>query len=430
MTQSPEDRLYRIVEEGLCIGCGLCESVVGAEKIKMMKVANGYLRPVAVGALDDADIDKVYRICPGTVIEGLPEAEIAPDTKADNVWGPWRRMARAYAADPAVRFEGATGGVLTALSQFLLRSGRVEFIYHVRAPEDEPTFGAAHLSFTEADVLQGAGSRYGPTAMLAEFESALARGARFAFVGKPCDIAAARNLAKTDPRVDELVAYWLTPVCGGFLPPEGMAEFLDEYGIPAGEVRSFRYRGRGCPGPTTIETPERRLDLHYLDMWGEGDAGWQLPWRCKICPDGIGEAADIAAADSWVGGSPNRVESETDPGTNAVIARTRRGVDLLAAAEAAGAIAIEYDIVPDEMSLYQPHQMQKKYYVYPRHRALAAEGCLMPETRRLRIKELSEDLPDSENARQYDGTRQRVRAGRGREPRPGAVRGSGHGGED
>ena len=33
MGRTPEERLYRIVEDGLCIGCGLCQSVAGADRL-------------------------------------------------------------------------------------------------------------------------------------------------------------------------------------------------------------------------------------------------------------------------------------------------------------------------------------------------------------------------------------------------------------
>jgi coenzyme F420 hydrogenase subunit beta len=46
----------------------------------------------------------------------------------DVVWGPAQRLAIGYAADSAVRHRASTGGVLTALGQFLLASGRVKFI--------------------------------------------------------------------------------------------------------------------------------------------------------------------------------------------------------------------------------------------------------------------------------------------------------------
>lgn len=415
---TPEDRLYRIVREGLCIGCGICQSIAGSDKIEIAKVENGYQRPIVVGDLDHDDMDKIYDICPGTRVDGLPESEIRPETKIDNVWGPWRRMVRAFAADPKNRFEGATGGVLTALAQYLIRTERVKFILHARASETEPTFGQQQISLTEIDVFNSAGSRYGPTAILVDLEEVLARDEPFAFIGKPCDIAALRSFGRHDDRIGRLVKYWLTPVCGGFMPPDGMADFLQRHDLPADELTSFRYRGRGCPGPTRAETPDKVIEAHYLDLWGSDESKWNLPWRCKICPDGIGDAADIAASDTWIGGSPNRVDSQTDPGTNAVIARTTAGYELLADAERDGALSIEYDIAPDEVSIYQPHQMHKKYKIWARFQGLKDESCIVPETNRLRLKELADELPEWTNNYERKGTSNRVKIGRGAEDTP------------
>lgn len=416
--QSPEDRLYAIAEQGLCIGCGLCQAIAGSDRVRVVKTTTGYERPVVTAPLDHETVDLIYDTCPGTRVEGLPERLVDDKTKIDDVWGPWRRMVRTWASNPAIRFEGATGGVMTALAGYLIDSGRVDFVLHVKASEAEPTFGERHLSFTQADVLAGAGSRYGPTAPLIDIVDILDRGRPFAFIGKPCDIAALRNFARHAPRVDELVRYWLTPVCGGFMPPPSTDAFLVANGFTPAEVTGFRYRGRGCPGPTRIEAGDRAMERHYLDFWGEDESQWSLPFRCKICPDGIGEAADIAAADSWPGGSPTREGSATDPGTNAIVARTAAGQELLAAAERDGALTVEYDIAPDEMSHYQPHQMRKKYAAFPRHQGLRDEGRLAPETARLRIAELAAMLPDETSAYQREGARARARAGKADEPRP------------
>lgn len=421
-TPSPEDRLYRIVEEGLCIGCGLCQSVAGPEVIKVQKSANGYERPIVVGELSHETVDEIYDTCPGTRIEGLPDALVEPDTKTDNVWGAWRRIVRSWATDPAIRHEGSTGGVLTALGIYLLESGRVDFILHAKAGVEEPTFGERHLSFSRDDVIAGVGSRYGPTAPLTDMQDALDRNQPFAFIGKPCDIAALRNYARHDSRVDALVKYWLTPVCGGFFPPESMEAFLSRMGIEQDDVVKFRYRGQGCPGPTRMETKDGTVkDAHYLDVWGDDESQWKMPFRCKICPDGIGDAADIAASDTWIGGSPNRIDSETDPGTNAIIARTRAGQELMEAAERDGALTIEYDVSPDDMSVYQPHQLHKKYAVWPRLQGLGDAGHMVPETHRLRIAELAAEMPDETNRHQRDGARQRVEIGKATEPRPSAA---------
>ena len=418
MTATPVSRFNRITEEGLCVGCGICQALVGEETIQIRTMPSGYQRPVVVGELSDRDVDRIYAICPGTMLEGLPETAYDSDTRHDNVWGPWQRMVRAYAADPQVRFEGSTGGVLSALAQYLLRSKRVDFIFHAKASLSEPTFGAPHVSLTEAQVMEGAGSRYGPTAILTEINDILARNQPFAFIGKPCDISALRNYSKYDDRVDKLVKFWLTPVCGGFFPPDLMNSFLAGIGIDRRELTGFRYRGRGCPGPMRAETADKVVEAHYVDMWGTEEGKWTLPWRCKICPDGIGDGADIAASDTWIGGSPNREDSKTDPGTNAIIARTAAGRDLIEAAERDGALTIEYDVAPDDLSVYQPHQMHKKYAVWARLQGLADEGYLVPKTERLRLEELAAEMPERVADYERNGTRERVRAGKAREDTP------------
>jgi coenzyme F420 hydrogenase subunit beta len=342
----------------------------------------------------------------------------APEPGSKACRSGWSNPIRAWAGDPEIRFEGSTGGVLTALGQYLLTSGRVEFILQVKTSAAEPSFGDPTLSFTEADVFEAAGSRYGPAAALTDIGAALDRGQPFAFIAKPCDVSALRNYARQDDRVDQLVRYMLVMVCGGFGTPQGTINFYQRVGIDPERVTGLRYRGRGCPGPTRVETGDEAQEFHYIDYWGEDETTWSLPFRCKICPDGIGEAADIAAADTWIGGGPNRVDSVDDPGTNALIARTRAGEELIAAAAEAGALTLEYDIPPDTMSLYQPHQVNKKYAVWARHQGLRDAGRIVPHTERLRIEELAQDLPEETNAFQRNGTRRRIEIGKATEPTP------------
>ena len=415
---TPKQRLDAIVEQGLCIGCGLCEAVAGTERVRVTKTMSGFEQPVVVGELDHETVDRIYDVCPGTRIEGLPERLVEEDTHIDNVWGPWRRMVRAWAGDDEIRFEGSTGGVMTALGIYLLESKRVDFILQVKTSSGDPSFGDPCLSFDRADVIEAAGSRYGPAAPLRDINAALDRGQPFAFFAKPCDVAALRNYARHDPRVDDLVKYCVVMVCGGYGAPSTTQAFYQRIGVDPDEVTNLRYRGRGCPGPTTVVADGETHEYHYLDYWGDDESMWGLPFRCKICPDGIGEAADLAAADTWIGGSPNRVDSETDPGTNAIVARTRAGEELLAAAAADGALALEYDIRPDEFSMYQPHQMNKKYVAWARHQGLADAGRIVPRTARLRIAELARENSDAINTYQREGAVKRVEIGKASMPTP------------
>ena len=417
---TPQQRLDRISEDGMCIGCGLCESIAGRDVVRMEVVENGYERPVVCGGLSHETIDRIMDLCPGTRVEGLPVALVDETTQHDLVWGAYQSMVLGHASDPQVRHQGSTGGVLTALGQFLVETGEVEFILHAKASERDPTFGDRALSRTSEEVLAAAGSRYGPTAPLIDILRQLDTGKRFAFIGKPCDVAALRNLALYDQRVDAQVDTMLAMVCGGFMPPEGMTNFLDrELGITKSEVTSLRYRGFGCPGPTRVETRDGRVaEPGYTEFWGTHESMWVLPFRCKVCPDGIGEAADIAASDTWPGGSPDPAQEADDQGTNALVVRTARGQDLVERAVEAGFLTLTGDVDPRYMDSVQPHQRNKKYAVSARHDGLRAEGKTVPRTARLRLDALAADLDPDIARSQYEGTRARVAAGKASEAAP------------
>ena len=424
---SPETRLMRIVDDGLCIGCGLCQSVAGPDRIRVDITPEGELRPRAMSALDDAIVDRIYAVCPGTRVEGLPPELQAEAPHTDPLWGPWHQLVLGWASDPVVRHEGSTAGVLTALGQYLLQSGRVEFVLHVKASTTEPSFGEATWSRTPAEVLAAAGSRYGPAAPLIDLERALSLGVPFALIAKPCDLNAVRNLANLDPRIDRWVKYWLAPVCGGYMPSRSLERVLADNGIHRSEVTRLRYRGRGCPGPTTIglaDGSERQLS--YFDFWGEDESAWSLPFRCKICPDGIGEGADIAVADTWPGATPDRQFIDTDPGVNSIIVRTRAGRDLLEAAAQDGVLSLGAPVDAAYLSLTQPHQVTKKRFAHARHQGLRDAGSLAPQTIGLRLEAIAASNAQEENLLQRLGARKRAiqsaqpacAADVDREPRP------------
>src|SRR6267142_6453425 len=69
--------LEEIVEGGLCIGCGLCKSVAGADRIQIVLTPEGRERPVARRPLDESTLERINAICPGTRVEGAGRVETA-----------------------------------------------------------------------------------------------------------------------------------------------------------------------------------------------------------------------------------------------------------------------------------------------------------------------------------------------------------------
>jgi coenzyme F420 hydrogenase subunit beta len=399
----------QIVAGGLCIGCGLCQAIAGPAHIQVVMTPEGRERPIVRTPLDGRVLERINAVCPGTRVEGAhPEAQSAA-AQRDLIWGSAEVLAVGHASDPEVRHRASTGGVLTALGQFLLESGRAKFILHVGASKSAPMRTLRRLSFDAAAVLEGAGSRYGPAAPLIDFTSILDRAEPFALIAKPCDISAVRNLAQLDPRVDRYMRYALTLVCGGASELTKSEEVLAEHGVTEDELTLFRYRGYGNPGPTRIETRAGgAFELTYQKMW-EIEASWKIQARCKICPDAMGEGADLAASDVWPGGGP----TGNDDGFNGIIVRTLRGRELYEAALAAKAITV----VPREVTFrdfddYQPHQVRKKRAVWARLAGMKAAGSAFPETTGLRLDDCARLNSVAENLDEARGARRRAKQGR------------------
>src|SRR5579875_4702 len=400
--------LEEIVQAGLCIGCGLCQSIAGAERVRLIATRDGRERPVALRSLDHATLEAIDAVCPGVRVGAIERSRLAPGTPTDPIWGPIARIAIAHASDPEIRFRGASGGVLTALAELLLRRAEVQFILHVAPLANRPLRSGRQVSLSRRALLQAAGSRYGPAAALIDLCRLLDRGETFAVVGKPCDISALRNLAHRDPRVDAQMRYALAMVCGGASELTKSSEVLEGLGIAEAELKLFRYRGHGNPGSVRVETLDGRAhELSYMDMWAD-ESRWRTQPRCRICPDALGEAADIVAADCWDGGFPS---SEND-GFNAVIVRTSRGSELFEAALSEGALTVVRDITPRDMDRFQPHQIAKKRALWPRLLGLRLAGHPAPRARRLRLRRLALATSPRAFVAEALGARRRARSDR------------------
>lgn len=387
-----------VIANDLCIGCGLCESVTGG-RVTMTLTAKGSLRPTTTDFRHDEEAI-LAAACPGLVAEARPE----PSFDVDPVWGAHGTMAHAWAGDPDVRFKSATGGVLTALGVHLLTTGQVRFVLHVGADPDQPMRSRTVLSETAESMIENTGSRYGPTSPLDRLHEALDRDQPFAVVAKPCDLGAIHRLSRVDDRVDRLCTFRLAMVCGGQSKLTKSQLLLDESGFAEERLTTFRYRGYGNPGPTVLETIDgARFETTYRELW-EDESSWDLETRCKLCPDALGETADVSAADVWPGGGP---EGE-DEGFNGVIVRSLRGEALLDAAFLSGDLTRGTDISPDQFNDFQPHQVRKKHALRSRYQGMTDAGVEPIDAIGLRIEKLGAHLSPTEAEAHRTGTATRM----------------------
>ena len=333
-SNTPQD-VTEIVRAGLCTGCGLCASLAGPDKISMGLNVEGNMRPLVRAPIDDGTNRDILATCPGVTLTGpgvVKGADMQP------IWGPIREIYRSWSAEPAVRHHAAAGGTLTGLGRYLMHSGEVSAILHVRASASKPWLTDAQISRTPEEVFSGAQSRYGPAAPLTHVHAMLDAGEEFAVIAKPCDISAVRSLARIDPRVDRQVKYLLTNFCGGVPSAQIARAMIRFHGVDEDEVETFRFRGEGWPGPRRVQTKDGKVfDMSYESAYFDKSRPWSydIQFRCKICPDAVGELADISVPDGWILRDGKPIYDEA-PGVNVAVVRTERGVDLLRRAVDAG----------------------------------------------------------------------------------------------
>lgn len=390
--------IEQVVQSNLCLGCGACANL---PDVTMALSERGFNRPTRPETLRSTPQPELQAICSGYSIE-----QNAAGRPYDDTWGPILELWTGNSTDPEVRYRGSSGGVISQLAIYLIESKAVDFVVHTRADPNEPLGNLTSPSYNRADILSGAGSRYAPSSPLAELNAYLKTGKRFAFIGKPCDVAALRRMAKVDPRIDAQVPYMLSFFCAGVPSRFGALAILRKLDVEAAQVSKFEFRGRGWPGltrATRFDGTEATMD--YNSSWGTV-LSRTLQFRCKICPDGTGEFADIVCADAWYGkdGYPDFAERD---GRSMVLVRTERGRALLR--EIARQKLIELQpLAVGEIEKMQPYQRDRKRVILARLAALVVGGRKRPRYAGLKLVVLAVRSNPAWLARNVFGTLRRL----------------------
>jgi len=400
-------RLQRILDAECCSGCGLC-SVLAPGSIVMDYSQGGYLRPRVTGNLPSAADKAIAALCPGMNLALEPLG-----VENHTLWGPIVSSRTGCATDPGLRHHASSGGVISALLQHLISSGAVQHVIQVAASDVHPTQNVTVISGTAEDVWASAGSRYAPSAPVAALAKIMDMPGQFAFVGKPCDVAAVRAYAARDAAFRSKIPYLISFFCAGVPSVRGAQQILGRLGTREEETEHFRYRGDGWPGyATAVAKDGRILRMTYADSWGS-ILSHHVQFRCKICPDGSGGFADVVCGDAWdcdAEGYPIFGEGE---GRSLVLSRTALGERLVNDALNAGRIAVK-PLAVSEIARMQPAQARRKQLVLSRIAAMRLAGRRAPSFSGLRLKEAARSTSLVARARSFLGLLRRLMSGRSR----------------
>ncbi len=321
----PEGRIRDIVQQGLCMSCGMCGATCPTHAISYVEG-----KPVI---RDERCIvcGECYFQCPRAFLPCSP-GDVSCDPQGLSPAGTYGDaiLLRATAAD--VRRQAQAGGAVSALLMDALDAGAIDGAL-VAMDGPNPWEGVPTLVCRAEDVVASAGTKYAVCPILSQLRRALTDGGvrRLAVVGLPCQMEALEKLLAYPlgirlPADAELVRIGL--FCSSNFRYNAMHKMLEEEGgvRPADILRIDI--GAGSFTITTVTGEQRTIPLSVVHGYEQES--------CKVCPDFTAEYTDLSVGAI---GSPK--------GWSTVVVRTTRGAEFVRHALSSGKLEQHADAAPD-----------------------------------------------------------------------------------
>lgn len=394
------DKILQVCTD-FCSGCGLCHSVAG---VSFTLDEKGYYVP-------ELKQDQEWfcsKVCPasGYALKNYQDGSI---------WGAHILSTLGWSADPIIRKGSSSGGVLTTLCVYLLENGLVDGIIQTRQSLTDIRKTETVLSKTKEEVLSCMGSRYTTSSPLANLDSLIRGGGKYAFVGKPCDVSSLRiYIDEIKPELKKTIIYLFSFFCAGqpsLLANNKLVKALG--GVKLSECVDLQYRGNGWPGFATLTMKDgSKKQMDYETSWMK-ILGRDVRNICRVCADGTGELADISCGDAWYLGDNNKPDFSEHPGRNVIFVRTEAGNALLNKAVEDGCIeVVAFEPDRDGLRKIQPYHYTRKASLLVYRNAFRICGRVYPLYDTNKMQQFGKSFPFKQKVLRFGGTIQRIIKGK------------------
>lgn len=318
--------IEEIVKNGLCTGCGTCIALCPKNAIEL---TIDHKKGIYVPKLNRDKCDACgicYKVCPGHEVDFRQlNSEIFGKEPEEILIGNYTNCYVGHANDHNIRYNSASGGLVTASLIFALEEGMIDGALVTRMKRDSPLEPEPFIARTKEEIIAARGSKYCPVPANIALDKILESDGKFAVVGVPCQIHGIRKAELINKKLKEKIALHLGLFCSG-APSFLATEFiLKKFGAKKENIKSISYRGPGWPGGVSLGVENRVLFVPFDDYYHSGFGQYFHPVRCKLCIDATSEFADISFADAWL---PEIIRSDK-VGASIVIPRNELGTKLL-----------------------------------------------------------------------------------------------------
>lgn len=326
MSTSLKELKKNVVDNGYCIGCGVC-SYFQKDNIKMKLNEFGAYQPEFDGNdLELPDICPFYSQTSETLL-GKKFFSNNPEIKYHNKIGYYLSTYAGYVKEDKYRELGSSGGFGSWFISRLFEEKLIDAAIHVKYSNKENVLFEYTVSSSIKSMKEGAKSKYYPVELSHVLKYVKENQGNYAFVGVPCFVKALRLACNNDMVLNNRIKYFIGLFCG-HLKTKRFAEMLAwQKGIHPENLKSIDFRKKLSNEPASSYGIEiiGKKDNKYEKIidknknffgynWGYGFFKYKA---CDYCDDVVNETADISIGDAWL---PEYVNDSL--GTNIIIVRS------------------------------------------------------------------------------------------------------------
>lgn len=292
-----------IAKNGLCVGCGTCISMCPKNSISMAADENKgiYIPEVDLSRCNDCGI--CYNVCPGhgTDFDKL-NIKLFGKTPKNILIGNYLHCYIGYSADDNIRYNSASGGLVTQVLLYALESGMIDGALVTRMSKKKPFEAEPFIAKTREELLDASKSKYCPVSANIALSDIIKseKGKKFAVVGLPCHIQGVRKAEEIDPELKNKIILHVGLFCNHTPNFWGTEILLRKIKADKESITKLDYRGEGWPGIMKICSTNSEMIINFFDSWRIIGSFFFYPTRCLMCSDCISELADISFGDAWL----------------------------------------------------------------------------------------------------------------------------------
>lgn len=318
-------RIEEVVERGMCVGCGGC----GAATSGAIPVTIGRLGVYQASLDDVSEKDRRIgsRVCPFSDESADEDALGAPQgptgLNSDPRLGQFSKVAAGRRSADRTLAGSSSGGLTSWTLTKLLEGGQVDGVIHVGSSDSTGGLFQYVVSESLEEIDERRKSQYYSTSMDQALLSVRGNGRRYAIVGVPCFISAARRVCQEDSDLGRQITFFVGIVCGHLKSQFFPESFAWQLGVPPDNLASVDFRVKNAGRPAwdydfaAIDDQGAHHQRRNLDLlganWGHGAL---QPEACNFCDDIFAETADVVFGDAWMPGYQDDWR-----GTNVLVSR-------------------------------------------------------------------------------------------------------------